>query len=206
MKNIYRSVMILWMGCATLCWTASVFAEEYTPPEGLYDAIYKTYDLLTETIYYDAHLFVDVYLLDENWFALSAIEWGANNQMPLEEIQAYYQESLAKYDPANNFLLLVMLYDPQAELDVTEFPRHVGIYNSDDTVLFGSEMERYDHRIFIIRYPREQVNTLLQNEDTITIRVWIDATPSPEIAFDRNYADFIPEEITALIELFSKTP
>jgi hypothetical protein len=45
------------------------------------------------------------------------------------------------------------------------------------------------------------VDEHLGDDDMISIQFWVGSTPSPQITFERNYKDFIPEKITELIQL-----
>lgn len=206
MTYSHRIFVIMLICCTIIISTVPLLAaEEYQAPEDLYDLMYETYDILTDSIVFDEHLFVDFYLFDENWFAISALEWGSINQMPLDQIQAYYQESIELYDPATHFMLLVMVnHDLGEALNLTELTSQIGIYNSKNEVIFGTDTKSFGDSIFVISYPRDQVDKHLGNDDRITIQFKVGSTPSPQITFERNYKNSIPEKMTELVQLLGQ--
>ncbi|AZR74154.1 hypothetical protein BBF96_12555 [Anoxybacter fermentans] len=180
--------------------TSSAEDQEYQIPDNFDQLVDITFKTIYRNIKVNENLFYDLYLFDENFMVLSAITRGQGFQLSLRQIKEYYKKSLDKYDLEKNFMLMVMAYDLNEKHDFSNLSSRIGIRNSKGKVIYGTELENYNS-LFIISFPKEQVDQLLKDEKLIIIQFKEKNGQLYEVTYKRNYRDEIPVKIKELIEI-----
>ncbi len=186
-----------------ICFYSIGLAEEYQIPDNFNQLTEITYQTIHRSLKIDQDLSYDIYLFDEYCMSLSTITRALNGDMSLREMKDYFQKSIKKYDPANNFLLLIMVNDLSKTLDLSEFPSKIKILNSKGEFLQGTVLENYSP-VFILKFSREKVKELLNANQNITIQIPIKDEEIKEIIFKQNYEEEIPEKIRELMQILKE--
>lgn len=193
--------IILLVTVLVFCLSQGTWAEEYQAPENLQSLIDVTYNILYQPVDVDQNLYYDIFLFDDYCMALSALAHGGVSGMSLDSIKEYYQDTVDQYEPAKNFLLMVLVSDPDYLEDPTNFASHVVIRNSKNEVIVGEEYENYANTSYIVSFPKAQIEKLLENEQNITIQITSGKDQVQTITYNRNYSEQIPAEMTKLLNV-----
>lgn len=193
---------LLLIALLVLCASAAALAEEYQMPDNFNALMDTTYNVLYRSVKVDAKLSYDVFLFDNYCLALSALTRGQVASMSYNQIKEYYQESLDRYHPESNLLLMISISDPTTITDIANFPKHISIVNSKKEVIYGQEVENYGDAVFVVGFPMDKVNELLAKDKKITIQINSRPNKTNTITYDKNYQSKIPAEVCKLVKLF----
>lgn len=193
---------LLLIALLVLCVSATALAEEYQMPDNFSTLMDTTYNILYRSVKVDSKLSYDIFLFDNYCLALSALTRGQVASMTYQEIKEYYQESLDRYHPENNFMLMISISDPSTITDIANFPKRIAIVNSKKEAIYGQEVENYGDTVFVVGFPLDKVNELLAKDKKITIQINSRVNKTNTITFSKDYQSEIPAEICKLVKLF----
>lgn len=194
-----RTVLLIFF--VLLCFPQVSFAVNYEMPDNFNALMDQTYKCIYQYLDVDETLSYDIFLFDEYSLALSALSRGQVGDMTYEQIKDYFHMSLDVYKPDENFLLMVMIYEASSTLDLSQLVAQVALQNSQNELLYGAQVEQYSDRIFIVSFPKGQVEQFLSKDDKITVRLQGKADTYHQIFFHKNYQEQIPAKITELVNL-----
>lgn len=192
---------ILLIFFALLCFSQISLAVDYEMPDNFNALMDQTYKCIYQYLDVDETLSYDLFLFDEYSLALSALSRGQVSDMTYEQIKGYFHMSLDLYRPDENFLLMVMIYEAGSTLDLSQLAAQVALQNSQNELLSGAKVEQFNDSIFILSFPKAQVEQFLKHDDNITVRLLGKTDTYHQVFFDKNYRKQIPAKITELVNL-----
>lgn len=198
-KKFITFIIMLLLICSGQVGLAS---EEYPIPDNFGSLMDKAYDAVYRKLEISDTLLYDFYIFDENCLGLSTISRAIGTQLSLSQMRDYHHKSLERYQPDNNFILMVMAYDLENSTNVKEIDTQIAFRNSEGQFMKGSiiEDESYD-QLALISFPRKKLEQFIGNDDLITIQFTDRDNNKHNIFYNRYYVDEIPQQIRELIDL-----